>query len=184
MKIQELIEKCKKKDLHAQMEVYKLYKDALYNACWRIFKNKYDAEDAVHDAFIKGFNKIHLVNNQTNLGAWLKRIAVNHSIDIIRKRNEFWLEETAVHEQIVEEKPFDFESITIDKIKDCMDSLKKKYRIILILYLIENYTHREISDQLNIKESTVRNQYRRGKAMLAEVLKKKHHYEFKKTYTG
>ncbi|WP_430927804.1 RNA polymerase sigma factor [Polaribacter marinivivus] len=54
-----------------------------------------------------------------------------------------------------------------------MYKLKDKYSTVLSLYLIEDYNHREIGELLNIKESTVRNQFRRGKQQLLKLIKNK-----------
>lgn len=174
MKENELIQKCKKNSSLAQMQVYNLYKHLLYNASFRILKNRPDAEDAVHDSFINGFQKIHQIKNETNLGAWLKRIAINKSIDIIRKRKNVWVEDLSVIDIAYEEPAFIHENaVSIQYIKKCIASLKEKYRIILILYMIEDYSHKEISTLLHLKESTVRNQYIRGKQQLLKKIQKK-----------
>jgi len=70
------------------MQIYNLYKNQLFNSSWRILKNRQDAEDTVHDSFIKAFQKIYQIGDDTNLGAWLKRITINHSLDIIRRRKK------------------------------------------------------------------------------------------------
>ena len=54
--------------------------------------------------------------------------------------------------------------------------------MILILYLIEDYNHREISEQLELNESTVRNQYARGKSKLVALLQKQQQDEFKRAH--
>lgn len=165
------------------MQVYNLHKNMLYNTSWRIFRNKQDAEDAVHDAFIKGFKKIHQLEDDANLGGWLKRITINHSLDIIRKRKQIWIEDVEIADTETEDVFEEDETISIDFIKQCVDQLDEKYRIILILYLFENYTHIEISRHLKLKESTVRNQYRRGKIQLLRLIKKNRTHEFKDIYT-
>ena len=52
-----------------------------------------------------------------------------------------------------------------------------------MLYLIEDYNHREIAKQLNLKESTVRNQYARGKSQLIQMIHNHKEHEFKRTFT-
>lgn len=179
-----LIQKCKKNDYSAQLEVYNRYKNMMFNASLRIVRNRHDAEDIVQDSFIKGFEKMSQLKTDVNLGAWLKRIVMNTSLDSIRKRKkETWLEETLIEERLHEEVEID-SKVTIQLIKDCLEALKEKYRIILVLYMIEDYNHREISELLGIKESTVRNQYRRGKNILLEMIQKRNKYEIKGTYTG
>ena len=155
----------------------------LYNASWRIFKNRPDTEDAVQEAFIKGFQKIHQLKEDANLGAWLKRIVINHSLDVLRKRTQIWVDDIVIVDTEVEEPFTEADNISIDFIKECIDKLDEKYRIILVLYLIEGYTHKEISEQLNLKESTVRNQYRRGKIQLLKKIELNKNHELKTIHT-
>ena len=155
------------------MQVYQMYKDMLFNVSCRIIKNEHDAQDLVHDAFIKAFQNISKLENDLNLGPWLKSIAVNCSLDFLRqKKKQEWLQESNEFTESENDDDLD-ENVTlqVEEVKKALYNLKDKYRIILVLYLIENYTHREISEQLGINESTVRNQYRRGKRLLKEQLR-------------
>jgi RNA polymerase sigma-70 factor (ECF subfamily) len=158
----------------------------LFSSCVRILKSREDAEDIVQDAFIKGFQKIDQVKEGVSLGAWLRRIAVNASLDMVRKQKRtIWTEESNVLETTAEEEAVEnVEDISVAFIKECINQLKDKYRIILTLYMIEDYNHREIGEQLNIKESTVRNQYRRGKSQLMTLLKNNKNHEVKRIHTG
>ncbi len=158
----------------------------MYNVSFRIVKSRADAEDVVQESFIKGFDKIDQIKDEMNLGAWLKRIVINGSLDLVRKRKkEYWIEEKSIVEKGYQEIELeDDSSITIKMIKECLEKLKEKYRIILVLYMIEDYNHREIGEMLKIKESTVRNQYRRGKAKLLEMLQNRQKDEFKRIHTG
>ena len=158
----------------------------LFSSSVRILRNREDAEDVVQDVFIKGFQKIDQVKEGVSLGAWFRRIAVNASLDLIRKqKNMIWAEETNVLEKEYEDIEIDNDSgITVDLIKECINELKEKYRIVLVLYMIEDYNHREIAKQLHLKESTVRNQYARGKSQLIQMIHKNREHEFKRTFTA
>ena len=168
MERSELIKACQQNDLKAQMEVYLMYKDMLYNVSYRIIKNEYDAQDAVHDAFIKAFQNISKLENDLNLGPWLKRIVVNCSLDFLRKRKKLaWLQDASrVPEKPEEQDIAETMTLKFDDVKKAIDTLDDKYRIIIVLYLIEDYSHKEIAQELGLKESTVRNQYVRGKRLL------------------
>ena len=175
MNTKNIIQKCKENNYSAQLEVYNAYKNMMFGCAIRILKSREEAEDIVQDCFIKGFEKIHQLKDDANLGAWLKRIVVNKSLDVVRNKNKnVWLDETYILE--TESEPIEDTiepSISIDFIKDCINKLKEKYRIILVLYMIEDYNHREIGELLDIKESTVRNQYKRGKDQLLEMIKQR-----------
>jgi len=171
----ELINACKDKDLKAQMQVYQMYKDMLYNVSFRIIKNEQDAQDTVHDAFIKAFQNIAKLENDLNLGPWLKRIVINCSLDFLRKKKRLgWLQESyELQQEDTQVDVFDDLTLKVEEVKKAINALKDKYRIIIVLYLIEDYSHNEIAKQLGLKESTVRNQYVRGKRLLKEQLQNK-----------
>ena len=175
MEHSDLIQACKKNSYKAQMQVYELHKDSLYNTSMRILKNEHDAKDAVHDAFIKGFQRIDQIADDGNLRAWLKRIAINRSLDMLKqKRTISWLETSPVpleDETEMELEESHYPPITV--VKKAIEELKDRYRVIVVLYLIENYSHKEISQFLGLNESTVRNQYRRGKQLLRSQLERK-----------
>lgn len=152
------------------MKIYHQYKDILYNSSLRILNNRQDAEDAVQEAFLKGFKKIHRIKDHSNLKSWFTRIVINHSIDVLRKRKQ--LETNIIEMPEIEDQDTYVEehNISIDIIQKCLNRLDNKYRIVLTLFLIENYTHKEISKELRLNESTVRSQYKRGKNKLINLL--------------
>lgn len=172
----ELIKACQQNNLKAQMQVYQMYKDMLYNVSLRIIKNQQDAQDMVHDAFIKAFQNIAKLENDLNLGPWLKRIVVNCSLDFLRQQKKLgWLQESyeLQHEEETTTDELEENTLEFEDVKKAINALKDKYRIIIVLYLIEDYSHREIAEQLGLKESTVRNQYVRGKRLLRQQLQHK-----------
>ena len=146
----------------------------MFGAAIRIVKSREEAEDLVQDCFIKGFQKIYQIKDDANLGAWLKRIVVNKSLDFVRDQQKInWVDETLIVETEVENDDEIENDISVELVKKCINQLKDKYRIVLNLYLIEDYNHREIGELLNIKESTVRNQFKRGKDQLLKLLTNK-----------
>jgi len=153
------------------MQVYDLYKDMLFNVSARILNNDEEAKDIVHDTFIKAFKGISSIKDESNLGAWLKRIAVNLSLDILRKNKKIkW---TDLPEEIPEKaQEIKASSLKIDQIVAAIEQLKDNYRVVVTLYLIEEYSHKEIAKELQLNESTVRNQYKRGKDQLITTLNK------------
>ena len=166
-----LIQACKNNSLRAQMQVYQLHKDMMYNASYRILGDSEDAQDTVHDAFIKAFKAIVNVDDNLNLGAWLRRIVVNCSLDFLKKHKRIVRWDVSIDLEDEDETEA-MEDITLkaEVVKRAINRLNERSRITLVLYLIEDYTHKEIAQQLGLKESTVRNQYRRGKMQLQREL--------------
>ena len=83
--ITQLIQRCKKSDSSAQMEIYKKYYKAMYNTSFRILKDEFEAEDIMQEAFLTAFTKLDMFKGEVTFGAWLKRIVINKSITQLKK---------------------------------------------------------------------------------------------------
>lgn len=172
-----VIEACKINDAKAQMQLYDLYCDAMFNVALRYVKDSFVAEDVMQDAFVKAFKNIHSYKEEVAFGAWLKRIVINQSIDWLKKKK---LELISINEEItssiVEEDDWCVAStISYQEIVSCIQKLKEKYRVVLTLFLLEGYDHKEISEILGISEVTSRTHLMRGKKQVQEHLKTTHH---------
>jgi len=168
-----IIERCKKNDAKAQMELYKLYCKAMFLVARRYMKDDMAAEDVMQDAFIKAFRKLESYKGEVNFGSWLKRIVINQSIDELKKRR---LELVSInherHEVLDDDGGWQVDdTTTMQQIVSCINQLKEKYRVVLSLYLLEGYDHQEISQVLGITEVTSRTHLLRGKKKLQESLK-------------
>ncbi|WP_158976002.1 RNA polymerase sigma factor [Cellulophaga sp. L1A9] len=170
----DLIEQCKANDRRAQMKLYDKYCDGMFCVVMRYLQNSDDAEDVLQESFIKAFVKIDQFKGEVTFGAWLKKIVIHKCIDYLKakRKQHVPLEENEQH--LVEDEDWNVEvSITIEEVRVAIDTLSEKYRYVLLLYLIEGYDHSEISQILNIQETTCRTQLMRGKAYLKEKLTKK-----------
>jgi len=143
----------------------------MYNVCYRITGRGEDAEDALQEAFISAFKNLGKYRADATFGAWLKRIVINKSINVLKKRK---------HEWMPEEEPWDVadagtqedyrEELTIDRVKKAIEELPDGYRTVLSLYLLEGYDHQEIAEILGITASTSKSQLNRAKRKLREKL--------------
>jgi RNA polymerase sigma-70 factor (ECF subfamily) len=171
----QLIEKCKQNNRQAQMQLYNQYCQGMYIVAKRFVKHDAEAEDVVQDAFIKAFSKLHQFEATVTFGAWLKRIVINTSIDALKSKNQRLVELEEVHLKVVdtndEDKWLVDDAVTINDIKEAINTLSEKYRYVVMLYLIEGYDHQEISEILQISEVASRTQLYRGKLKLQELLK-------------
>lgn len=171
----ELIERCRKGDRLAQREIYRLYYKAMYNACYRMLKDQAEAEDVMQEAFLSAFLKIDTYRGEMSFGAWLKRIVINKSIDILRTRKIRFeeLDDRLADKPETEHESWDEEQLAgkINLIRNTIDKLPDGFRIVLSLALFEGYDHEEIAAILNISESTSRSQLTRAKKKLIAYLK-------------
>ena len=168
----ELVAQGKKGDPKAFRDLYLLYNKAMYSICLRMLNNKADAEDVLQESFVSAFKNIKNFTGNSAFGAWLKSIVINRSIDAIRKRN-FNLEsldgkDLAEVEQ-VEDESGDYH---VEDIKRSMAQLPDGYRVIMDLFLFEDFSHKMIAEKFGISDGTSKSQYARGKKRLLELMRK------------
>ena len=180
----DLVKRCQQGERRAQYALYQQYVKAMYNVCFRIVNHEAEAEDVLQEAFIDAFSHIGTFRGQSTFGAWLKQIVVNRSINHLRGRrlhvvslesNQFGEDDngdTTGGIDYADSEPYDEEGVQleVERVRRAMQHLPEGYRVVLSLYLFEGYDHEEISNVLNISETTSRTQYLRGKKRLLELL--------------
>ncbi len=165
-----LIAGCLRGEAGAQEELYHRYSKAMLNTSYRIVGSQETAEDVLQESFVEVFNKIQSFRGESTIGAWIKRITINKSINHLKKQRLQLEEMGEEHEPVQEEASFDM-NLDIQKVKDAILKLPKGFRTVFNLYLLEGYDHQEISQILNISESTSKSQYKRAKDKMRELLK-------------
>jgi len=168
-----LVEQSKKGDRKAQFALYNQYVDAMFQISLRMLNNRIDAEDILQESFVKAFKNLNQFKYESSFGAWLKRIVINNCINHIKKRKLKWVDIENVQIDVTEETG---ESKLnhlpkIELIKEKIKELPDGFRVVLSLYLLEGYDHKEISQILNISESTSKTQYHRAKNKLKQLIK-------------
>ncbi|MEZ4795914.1 MAG: RNA polymerase sigma factor [Flavobacteriaceae bacterium] len=170
----DIVERCKQNDRKAQLKLYNQYCDGMFTVAMRFVKDTMEAEDIVQEAFIKAFTKLHQYKAEVTFGAWLKRIVINKSIDLLKSKKQM-MELDEVHLKVIDSNYEDEwlvdDAITLDEVKQAIYQLPDKYQYLVMLYLIEGYDHQEISEILKITEVASRTILSRGKAQLKELLK-------------
>ena len=142
----------------------------MYSICLRIINNETEAEDVMQEAFLNAFKKIDTYKGEVSFGAWLKRIVINRSLDVLKKRKVKFEEINEKTNQIADYQ-MEIKEVNVQLIKDAIQKLPDGYRVVLSLYLIEGFDHEEISEILGISNSNSRTQFLRAKNKLRELLK-------------
>jgi len=168
----DLVKKARTGDQLACYQLYQLYSKAMFNICMRMMHTREEAEDLLQEAFTDAFTGLHSFRGESTFGAWLKRIVVNKCINALKKKKVDLVpdENIARFEGIdsTDEKP-EF-PISTEQVKAGIHQLPDGYRVVLSLYLLEGYDHKEIGQILNISEGTSKSQYLRGKRKLRSML--------------
>ena len=170
-----ILQGCIKNNQSAQKALYQKYSAKMLVVCYRYAHNREDAEDMLQEGFIKIFYQIHTFENRGALEGWIRRIIVHTCINHLKKNKRFNESVDLIHASSMQVREESIPSIIQAKeVVECIRLLPLGYRTVLNLYAIEGYSHREISNMLDIEESTSRSQYTRAKAMLEDILTRKH----------
>ncbi len=180
----ELIEGCKKGERSAQKELFDKFQPQLMGTCLRYTKDKERAKDILQDAFIKIYSNIEKFDDTGSFEGWMRRVVVNTAIDYLRKKKNdhvFLGEEGSPEEhkdeQLDEEEDVkeeeEFKQAKAQEIIQALQELSPVYRTVFNLYVVENYSHKEIAEMLDINIGTSKSNLAKAKRNLKEVLAKK-----------
>lgn len=171
---EDLIRGCQANDRRAQVQIYKLYYKSMFNTALRIVNDPAQAEDIMQEAFLEAFRRIDTYRWESSFGTWLKRIAINKSIDEYRKSKDI----VSIDQVDVEvadageedENYIQVLSTRVEEIRKAIHALPDSYRIILSLHLLEGYDHEEIAGILDISYNLSRTRYSRARKKLLELI--------------
>ncbi len=165
-----IVEGCLQEDRKFQKLLYERYYGAMMTVCLRYSGSREEARDILHEGFIKVFTNLPRFERGTNLGAWIRRIMVNTSIDFYRraaKKPDF----EEVTPNIGEPDSFDIiSSISAEEILRLVQSLSPAYRTVFNMYVIEGYPHKEIGEILGISEGTSKSNLSKARIKLQKMV--------------
>lgn len=142
--------------------IVKAYSDSLLKTAFAILKSTADAEDVVQEVFIKLIIKQPEFNDKEHEKAWLLRVTINLSRNLLKSSSRKTL-------PLTEDLPFsDNESYELLSI---VLSLPERYRTVIHLHYYEGYSIKEIAAITKQPAATVGTQLARGRKMLEKMLK-------------
>lgn len=173
--IQILIKECQANKIAAQGEIYKLFSAQLFSVCLRYSSNYEDAQDTFQEGFITIFHKINQYRFQGSFEGWMRRIMVNTCIEKHRNKTHLYV----VNEELISEVDDDsdseeetYEDHSYEDILSFVQQLPDRYRQVFNLYVIEEYSHQEIAETLDISVGTSKSNLSRAREKLKELIKK------------
>ncbi len=168
MSLEQLIERCKKDDAQAQGQLYKLYASKLFSICLKYSRNYAEAEDNLQDAYITIFKKINQFKSQGSLEGWMKRITINTALQRYRSVGVFdIINEGQIEDVTLDE---DDDDISIDFLLNIIQELPDRYRLVFNLYALDDYSHKEIANMLNISTGTSKSNLARARLILKDKI--------------
>lgn len=182
---EDYVEGCIKGDRKCQEMIFRLLYGKMKGVCLRYAANEDAAEDFLQEGFIKVFEKIADFNMQGSFEGWVRRIMVNNAIDQIRRvkhqlisidQHEMQIGDADNNMEEMDDEQY-YLDITPQQILVAMQELSPAYRTVFNLYVMENYSHQEIADQLGISIGTSKSNLSKARMNLKRILEK----ELKKT---
>lgn len=160
------------------MALFDKYAPMLRGVCLRYVRNDADADDLLQEGFIKILDNIKNYVETGSLKAWMKRIMVNQALNFLKKKkqldfcqlneNEDFDEDEQDYNQDKTENKLIEANIGPGEILKLIKSLPDGYQMVLNLYVIDGFSHKEIAGQLNISVGTSKSQLSRARKTLLE----------------
>ena len=178
--LNELINGCLQNNRKFQEQLFKLYYGKMLIVSMQYTKDRDTAQEIVQDSFIKIFEKLNLFDNKGSLEGWIRRIVVNTAIDRIRKSkkdpflidndNDYMLGGTNPMEELEDHRLSEEKS---EIILEAIQQLSPAYRTVFNLYVIEDFTHKEIAEKLGISEGTSKSNLSKARVNIHKLIEDK-----------
>lgn len=176
--IKKVIDGCIKGKIEDQEQLFKTFYSEMMTVCSRYVNRNEDAKDLLQEGFIKIFDKIDRYSFEGSLFGWVKRIMVNNAIDHYRKnKNKFSLSDTYINaENIAAEEDNDhhiFEEISSEELLEMIQELSPSYRTVFNLFVMEDFSHAEIAEELGISEGASKSNLSKARMNLRQMISAK-----------
>ena len=179
MIIEQLIHECSNNNTKAQEQVYRLLAPKLFSVCLKYSRNYEEAQDNLQESFLVIFDKISQFKNKGSFEGWAKRIVINYTLQQYRNQSIFEIVSENIADQ--SEVEIEDENVSLEFLTKIIQELPDRYRLVFNLYVMDDYSHKEIAEMLNINIGTSKSNLARAKGILKEKIELNNNYSIKKT---
>lgn len=157
-----------------------------YGMAYHLTRNREEAEDLVQEAAVQAFRAFHTFQQGTNFKAWFFKVLLNCFRSHYRKRKRepeitpiedapdlYLYIQTAnagLHERSSNPAALVISKMSEEQIKRAIAALPEEYRVVCVLYFMEEVAYQEIADILDCPVGTVRSRLHRGRKLLQKAL--------------
>ncbi len=169
----DLVQACIRQERWAQQRVYEDHYGKMMSICLRYATQEEEAQDMLHEGFIKVFRYIGRYKPGTSIQAWIRTIIVNTCIDHYRRNQRHRSEQIDESSILQSDVVSALDMLSAEEILEQVQKLTHSYRIVFNLYVLEGYSHKEIGELLEITESTSRSNLVKARLKLQAALNQK-----------
>lgn len=170
MELELIISECKKQQPKAQELLYRLFEKKFFGLSLKYSSNYADAQDNLQDGFLIIFRKINQYNGKGSFEGWAKKILINNAL---QKYKGVRYTEVLTDNILDVDLEINEEEISLDYLMQIIKELPDQYRIVFSLYVLDDYSHKEISEMLSISTGTTKSNLHRARILLKEKIEKR-----------
>lgn len=175
-----IIDGCLQNDRRSQEQLFKLFYSKMLPVCIRYVNDRDTAQEVLQEGFIKIFEKLGAFDHKGSFEGWIRRIVANTAIDAIRKSkkdpyrtdndNDFKI---GAEDLMVDREEMETLDLKAQVAMEAVQKLSPAYRAVFNLYVLEEYSHKEIGTILGISEGTSKSNLAKAKMNLQKILSEK-----------
>jgi len=170
-----LIAGAKEGDRKAQKAIFDSLSGKMFAVCLRYMGDRESAEDVLQDGFVQLFTKLDSYSGEGSFEGWARKIFVNTALMSLR-RKDVLKDATDVDAawDISSLEPDAIQNIGYSELLSLIAELPPGFRVVFLMYVMEGYSHKDISEELGISETTSRSQLLRARTLLQSKIKEKY----------
>lgn len=167
-----ILEGCRQHERAAQAALYRLCYPTLMRVALRYAPNADDAADILNRGFFKVFTKIdQFAGTEHNFGGWIRRVIVNEALDFVKANPAFKKHETLDAATEIGELPASEREEAAENILHLLQQIPLATAAVFNLFVLEGYSHEEISAQLGITEANSKWRLHSARQQLQRLLR-------------
>ena len=176
--MEHVVDACRRKDARAQKRLYDEYAPKMLGVCMRYTHSRDEAQDLLHDGFIKIFETINTLQNPAALENWMNQIMVRTAINYItRNREIIYADLTQLPEEYLIDNPdnekeenANLPDYSLGQIVNAIQHLPTQCRLVFNMHEVEDMEIATIAHRLHKPESTIRSTLARARRLLRKKL--------------
>ncbi len=165
--------KAKSGDAQAFSDLVEVYQTPVYNLCYRMLGDHYEAEDAAQEVFLRAYKSINRYDINRSFSTWILSIAAHYCIDQIRKRRMKIISlDELPYQQISDPSPGPEVSLSDGErqelVRELLGTLSAEDRAAVIMLYWYDFSYEEIGESLGLTISAVKSRLHRARRALAQ----------------
>lgn len=170
-----LVAACQRNDADALRQLYEEFSPMMLGVCMRYTRSRDEAQDLLHDGFLKVYKNIGKLKHPIALEDWIYRIMVNVCVNYVCRHREVVYcglsgMDNGQNEDQFTETPFDTDPFETAEVMKAIRALPDPYQAVFNMKEVDGFDYPEIAERMDMKEVTVRSIVSRAKKMLRDAL--------------